>query len=136
MTRRNDAFRCFVGNFLYDPRLRAPHGRPIVVCPIPWGDGGTEIRLTRPLPATGSHTPPSLALEPWALETTSGSRCLLAGGASSLIDGTRLNYFCGTGAKYGPWGYASRRARLWTVFEAPFSAHTLQHRVAIARAWT
>lgn len=135
VTRRDDAFRCLVGNFLYDPCLSAPHGRPIVVCPIPWSEGGTEIHLTRPLPAAGSHAAPSLALEPWALETTSGARCLLAGGASNVIHGTRLNYFCGARAKYGLWGYPSRRAGLWTIFKAPFSAHKLTQRVVIARAW-
>jgi hypothetical protein len=136
VTSRDDAFRCLLGNALFDPSLRSPNGRAIVVWPIPGNESGTEIRLRSPLPAQSSHTPASLALQPWALETTSGARCLLAGGASSLIDGKRLNYFCGAGAKYGLWGYPSRHAKLWTIFEAPFSAHALQHRVAIARAWT
>ena len=135
VTARDDSFRCFVGNFLYDPCLRSPVDRGVVVCPIPWNGTGTEIRLTKPLPTAATHTPPSLALEPWALETTSGARCLLAGGASNVVGGVRLNYFCGARAKYGLWGYPSRRSPLWTIFEAPFSAHSLHHRVAIARAW-
>ncbi len=135
VANRDDAFRCFVGNLLYDPCLRSPVNRRVVVCPIPWDQSGTEIRLTKPLPAPSTHTPPSLALEPWALETTAGARCLLAGGASSVVGGVRLNYFCGAHASYGLWGYPSRRSRLWTIFDAPFSAHSLHHRVAIARAW-
>src|SRR5665213_4238311 len=69
---RDDAWRCTVGNTLYDPCFSSSLAFGIVVCPIPWQGSGTEIHLTKPLPKSSSHTIPSLSLQPWAVET-----CLL-----------------------------------------------------------
>jgi hypothetical protein len=135
VTRRDDAWRCFVGNDLYDPCFSSPLAFGVVVCPIPWSDSGTEIRLTKALPSSGSHTPPSLALQPWAVETAAGAYCLLSSGASDVVHGERLNYFCGKNVKYGLWGFPSRTAQPWTILQAPFTAKVLKHRVAIVRAW-
>jgi hypothetical protein len=135
VTRRDDAWRCFVANTLYDPCFSSPLAFGVVVCPIPWSDTGTEIRLTKALPSSGSHMRPSLALQPWAMETAAGAYCLLSSGASNVVHGKRLNYFCGKNDKYGLWGFPSRRSQPWTILQAPFAANVLKHRVAIVRAW-
>jgi hypothetical protein len=135
VTWRDDAWRCFVGNALYDPCFSSPLAFGVVVCPIPWSDTATEIRLTKALPSSGSHTPPSLALQPWAIETAAGAHCLLSSGASNVVHGKRLNYFCGKNVKYGLWGFPSRKTQPWTILQAPFNAKVLKHRLAIVRAW-
>lgn len=135
VTRRDDAWRCTVGNTLYDPCFSSAFHFGVVVCPIPWQDSGTEIHLTKPLPAPGSHTPPSLSLQPWAVETTAGAFCVLSSGASNSVHGKRLNYFCGKNAKQGLWGFPSRKTQPWTILIAPFNARKLSHRVGLVRAW-
>lgn len=135
VTRRDDAWRCTVGNTLYDPCFSSALAFGVVVCPIPWQGSGTEIHLTKPLPKTSSNTIPSLSLQPWALETVSGSFCLLSSGASSVVHGQRLNYFCGKNAKQGLWGFPSRKTQPWTIQIAPLNAKTLKHRIALLRAW-
>jgi hypothetical protein len=135
VTRRDDAWRCTVGNTLYDPCFSSTLAFGIVVCPVPWQDSGTEIHLTKPLPKSGSHAFPSLSLQPWAVETATGAFCTLSSGASSVVHGQRLNYFCGKNAKQGLWGFPSRKTQPWTILIAPFKAKTLKHRVAVVRAW-
>jgi hypothetical protein len=135
VTRRDDAWRCTVGNTLYDPCFSSSLAFGIVVCPIPWQGSGTEIHLTKPLPKSSSHTIPSLSLQPWAVETVSGTFCLLSSGASSVVHGQRLNYFCGKNAKQGLWGFPSRKTQPWTIRIAPLQAKTLKHRVALLHAW-
>jgi len=135
VTRRDDAWRCLVGNSLYDPCFSSPFSFGIVVCPIPWLGIATEISLSKPLPKSSSHTAPSLSLQPWALETASGSFCTLASGASNVVHGQRLNYFCGRAAKQGLWGFPSRKTQPWTILIAPLNAKVLKHRVAVVRAW-
>jgi hypothetical protein len=135
VTRRDDAWRCLVGNALYDPCFSSQLAFGIVVCPVPWQDSGTEIHLSKPLPASGSHTIPSLSLQPWAVETAAGAFCVLSSGASSVVHGKRLNYFCGKNAKQGLWGFPSRKKQPWTILLAPPNAKVLKHRIAVVRAW-
>ena len=69
------------------------------------------------------------------METAAGAYCLLSAGASNVVHGERLNYFCGKSVKYGLWGFPLRKAQSWTILQAPFTAKALSHRVAIVRAW-
>jgi hypothetical protein len=133
VTRRNDAWRCLVGNSIYDPCFSSTFVVGVVVCPTPWKDTGIEIRLTQPLPQATSHVAPSLALQPWALQTAAGAHCVLSSGASSIVHGQRLNYSCGT--QVGLWGFPKRASQPWTILSAPLNATVLTHRVAILHAW-
>jgi hypothetical protein len=135
VTPRDDAWRCLVGNLILDPCFSSALASGVVVCPTPWNDTGTEIRLTKALPKLLTHTAPSGALAPWAIETAPRADCLLSSGASSVLQGRRLNYFCGAKAKYGLWGFPDRASQPWTIFSAPLRATKLSARVAISRAW-
>src|SRR5271167_394008 len=99
-TPRLDAWRCFVGNYILDPCFSSSHDRGIVLCPdAPWLKTGVKIRLTKPLPhAHGNRSAPSLHAQPWAIELYGLRRCLFASGASTVVEGQRLNYFCGSGS--------------------------------------
>jgi hypothetical protein len=133
---RNDAWRCFVGNFLFDPCFSSALAPGRVVCPNAQVNGGVELRLTKGLPrAMGNHKRPSLRDQPWDIQLASGRHCQFSSGASNFAQGVRLNYFCGAGAKFGLWGFPSRRSEAWTILSAPFTAKHLHTRAAISRAW-
>lgn len=133
---RSDAWRCFVGNELFDPCFSSSAARGKVLCPNLDVDGGTEIRLTKPLPVlSGDRPAPSLSDQPWNVELTSGHHCAFASGASNVVHGKRLNYFCGTGSHSGLWGYPERHTEPWTILFGPFTATSLNDRRAIRRAW-
>jgi hypothetical protein len=136
-TQRSDAWRCSSGNELLDPCFSSPLAAGTVVCPAaPWLHTGITIRLTQPLPsAEADHGAASLARLPWALELYDGSRCLLATGATSVLDGRRLNYFCGGQSKTGLWGAPNRSTQPWRIYRAAFTAKRLTQRVAVRRAW-
>jgi hypothetical protein len=133
---RDDAWRCFVGNYIYDPCFSSSHAHGVVVCPNLEVNGGIEIRLTRPLPP-GFADPgvPSLKDQPWNIELTSGQHCGFSSGASNVVHGQRLNYFCGAGSHDGLWGYPNRRSEPWTILIGPFTATSLHERRAIRHVW-
>jgi eukaryotic-like serine/threonine-protein kinase len=134
---RSDAWRCAVGNILLDPCFSSAHVPGVVICPDADPTSGVEIRLTRSLPRSfANHGVPSASNEPWALELFSGAHCTLSSGATSVVDGTRLNYFCPGDATSGLWGYPRRTSEPWTILTAPFTATTLSQRVAVEHVWT
>jgi hypothetical protein len=137
-TPRRDAWRCFSGNFVLDPCFSSTHDRGVVVCPeAPWLTHGVEIHLTKPLAAAeGNHAAPSPSLRPWALELSNGLRCLFADGATSVVEGNRLNYLCAGANEEGLWGLPNRMSASWTILIAPFQATKLSERVGIRHAWT
>jgi hypothetical protein len=137
-TSRRDAWRCFVGNNIYDPCFSSARYPGFVLCPDePWRSTGIKLLLTKPLPRSlANHDAPSLSPEPWALELYDGRRCRVSTGATSVVEGERLNYFCGGGSEEGLWGFPARRSQPWTILTAPFEATELTERVAVRHAWT
>jgi hypothetical protein len=107
-----------------------------VVCPNTQVAGGIKIHLTRSLPL-GSADPgkPSLRNQPWDIELVSGRHFQLASGATNVVHGVRLNYFCGASCNYGLWGYPRRRTEPWTILIGPFTARPLHRRLAIRHVW-
>jgi hypothetical protein len=136
-TGRHDAWRCASGNYIYDPCFSTAVVKQFVLCPLaPWRNTGIKLLLTRPVPtALANHGALSLRNQPWALELYDGRTCLLSGGASSLVNGIRLNYFCTNGGSTGLWGFPNRRTEPWTIYIAPYSATRLSQRATIKRAW-
>lgn len=133
---RHDAWRCFVGNFIYDPCFSSSAAPREVVCPDLDVTSGIEIRLTRVLPTRYADPgKPSLHNQPWNIQLTDGQHYQFASGASSVVDKARLNYFCGTSCKQGLWGYPRRRTQPWTILIAPFTAKSLHTRQAIRHVW-
>ncbi len=133
---RADAWRCFVRNFIYDPCFSSPHVPGVVVCPTSEVTAGIEIHLTRRLPRGSADTgQPSLRNQPWDIELTNGQHFQFASGASNVVHGVRLNYFCGPKCSYGLWGYPRRTTQPWTILVAPFNAKTLHERRAIRHVW-
>jgi hypothetical protein len=133
---RKDAWRCFVGNGLFDPCFSSTLAPGKVMCPNVQLNGGVEIRLTKGLPrAMGNHKRPSLRDQPWDIQLTSGRHCVFASGASNILHGVRMNYFCDARGAFGLWGFPNRRSEPWTILSAPATARHLHGRSAIRRAW-
>ena len=131
------AWRCMSGNLLYDPCFSSTKAKGIVLCPAPgpWTDSTVEIKLTKGLPTKSANKgKPSTSGSPWAIVTTSGWKCEFITGATTIVNGKRLSYFC-KGTKNGLWGAPSRKSQPWTIFAALPQAKTLTKKVAIRSAW-
>lgn len=135
---RYDAWRCFIGNFIYDPCFSSDAAPGYVVCPNGLVNGGIEIRLTRGLPYRYQDPGnPSTRALPWDIETMSGRHYVILTGATTVDDGQRLNYGCvSRGCTGALWGGPRRHAEPWTILWAPFKATSLHQLVQIRRTWT
>ena len=134
---RGDAWRCMSGNFIYDPCFSSTMFAGIVLCPAtgPWSSAAIEIRLTQSLPRKYENKGrPSTAGLPWALVTTSGWKCLLATGATTVVDGRRANYACSR-TKDWLWGAPTRSREPWRIYAASVTARKLSRTVGIRAAW-
>jgi hypothetical protein len=86
------AYRCFAGNFLYDPCWAERAGTPTVLClAVPWSMTVIRLGLSAPLGAIPPAPAPS---EPWGVELAGGQRCALLQGAHSVFDGRVIDYYC------------------------------------------
>ena len=134
---RSDAWRCLSGNLIYDPCFSSPSASGLVLCPAsgPWSPRAVEIKLTAQLPTRYANPDkPSTNGLPWALVTSSGWKCRLDTGATTVVQGRRANYSC-TGTNDWLWGAPSRRSEPWKISVAPASANELKRRVGIRSAW-
>jgi hypothetical protein len=86
------AYRCFAGNFLYDPCWAERAGSPTVLClAFPWSVTDIRLDVDAPLSAIPAAAGTS---EPWGLELADGQRCLLLQGAHSLFGSRVIDYYC------------------------------------------
>ena len=132
-TQRRDAWRCEVGNLIYDPCFSSSHARGRVACPVTQLDAGLVIRLTRGLPSRYQNTrAPSVRLTPWNVWLTGGQECRWITGASGIISGRRVNYACTGGLLL--LGTPRRTRGLWTI-TAVRSTSGARHTARIAYAW-
>ena len=138
-TPRNDAWRCISGNGLYDPCFSSARAAGIVICPLPWEKVAIEIRLTKVLQSNFvGPARPSVQLQPWAIETDAGAKCVVNSGMGTLINNKRDNYFCGVGGHATIlWGYPNRTHEPWRMQETPATATTLKgsHLVTLRHVW-
>jgi hypothetical protein len=83
---RPDAYRCFAGNYIYDPCFAASQGFPnparIVVCPFPDPNNITVIHLTRSLGGSYPGGSPEIAVSAsptsivWLIVLANGTQVL------------------------------------------------------------
>jgi hypothetical protein len=134
---RPDAWRCFLGNFILDPCFSGKSAATdtFVLCAdSPWRPL-TRLVLTKPLPrATGNRKTNPMRTPPWAIQLRSGARCVFVSGATSLIAGRRINYFCGRNGAVLV-GLPRRGAATWTILVAPRSSARTLSPQPIAHVW-
>jgi dipeptidase D len=88
---RPDAWRCFVGNSIYDPCFAVDGD---VICganPVTTAVS-FALELTKPLPAP--TVPDDTSGHAWLVELPDGTVCEFATGATGGVDGERINYLC------------------------------------------
>jgi hypothetical protein len=134
-TGRSDAFRCIVGNLIYDPCFAPSTGLAgFVLCPLSPLRSVLRIKLTDRLPATtrsGSGDP--MHGLPWTVRLGDGKWCRFINGVTGLVAGMRINYGCSGGGIL--IGTPRRSSRTWTMLYSE-SAQTSRFRtVPVAAAW-
>jgi hypothetical protein len=129
-TNRNDAWRCFAGNFVYDPCFSSAKAAGIVLCPRrPWGSSGVEIKLSQSL--SGGHTKkPSTEGLPWAMQTTSGLKCVFQGMGPFVSTTVFADYACQGGTWL--WNKPNRGSQPWTI---KAGTKTPAQTVQVKKAW-
>jgi hypothetical protein len=133
---RHGVHRCFDGNVIRDPcfsdaRASTASGEPVVVCvEAPWSTHAVSLHLDSE-PSSDSQVRPGGP--PWALQLTSGPRCVFAEGASNVVHGLRLNYVC-AGNRY-LFGTPRTAQPTWRIRLAHSTSGRGWRLVAIARAW-
>lgn len=113
-TQRSDAWRCKSDHTILDPCFAPGEGpSDVVLCLDGTARRMLRMTLTEPLPADAFRTSGDPDPNSLILELANGETCGFASGATSVLAGRRLNYFCdGGGTVYGD---PDRSRPLWTA---------------------
>jgi hypothetical protein len=113
------AYRCLVGNDLYDPCFAdASTAATEVACPsLADPDSVVVIKLTSALPAPATST--GSAIIPWLLVLANGQRCQTITGTGGILGGKDEAYGCPSG---GVYGLPDTSGATWMVSYAPSGA--------------
>ncbi len=88
---RADAWRCMVGNAIYDPCFSQDDSVICGASPV-MPTVSFALTLTEPLPA--AEVPPDAATHAWLVELPDGTVCGYATGATGGVGDERINYLC------------------------------------------
>jgi hypothetical protein len=131
----HNTYRCFAGNGVYDP-CWVQSTKSLVVClSAPWSFRLVQLKVKHYSNA-GRTTKSSKT--PWGVQLANGVQCGLADGATTLIAGKRLSYFC-SHVKDVLYGGVNRSGRTWTIRRATPKGHHGRYRKAgrvnLTKAW-
>ncbi len=149
---RPDAYRCMIGNYIYDPCFTSELLKPTVVCPTaPWRNVAFTAIPTSPLSDIdkgltqqevaldrGAHPrpiPSNVTSNPnyvWALKLSNGVGCFKATGASGGIASLNATFDCTNGGQLE--GAIDTANVLWTAVYFPPATH-VAIQMPIAEAW-
>ncbi|HVC80575.1 MAG TPA: hypothetical protein VNL35_08775 [Chloroflexota bacterium] len=88
---RSDAWRCIVGNEIFDPCFSpSPHATWVICDVQPGKPVGIKVTLSKPL---ATHAPAS-DKQPWVITLGDGTSCGFISGATFGVGGQRANYQC------------------------------------------
>ena len=126
---RADAWRCIVGNAIYDPCFSSMQHATFVVCDAsPTRPVGIRVNLPRALP-THSH---ARGGQPWILKLGDGSTCTFVTGATFGIGQERANYECSDKA----WvAGIPTSGRVWLAVKAQLSSKVGPNGPMASRIW-
>jgi hypothetical protein len=83
-----------------------------VIClEAPWSHSAIRLHVTKGYDNSAMTTP---ARQPWGLTLARGRRCVLAQGATGVVHGRRMSYFCQHSTTV-LLGEPNRSKRVWTI---------------------
>jgi hypothetical protein len=110
---RDDAWRCMVGNEIFDPCFAVSSAQTIVCDADPaTNKPGFVLKLTEPLPAPDVPAQVKQSYQGWLVQLSDGTICSYATGATTGVNGERVNYLCSD--KWGLLGDL-HPGRVWTA---------------------
>jgi hypothetical protein len=115
-----NAYRCFAGNTILDPCwVQAGSSHSHVLClTAPWSHAAIRLHVTK----YDNSTMVSPSREPWGIRLANGTRCALVQGASSVVHGRRLSYFC-QNSKTVLLGNPNRSKPVWRIHTGRSNKH-------------
>lgn len=133
-TTAPNAYRCLVGNDLYDPCFAdATSAAGEVACPNPaHPDSVVVIKLTAALPAPATSAGSTII--PWLLVLANGQQCQTITGTGGTLGGKDEAYGCPGG---GVYGLPDTSGATWMVWYAPSGAPaSAMTQVSVTKAYT
>ena len=129
---RPDAYRCTVGNNIYDPCFMVNATQAL--CPVngPWANQGLLLNGAALPSGTTPNQDAGTKGPPWAIQLADGTNCLEISGATSVTAGQRLGYVCPGGV--GLYGNVQRSSPAWMIYVGTAHSATLATK-PIAVAW-
>ncbi len=101
---RPDAWRCMVGNQIFDPCFALADGKSVECGANPWkSKPGFRLNLTEPLPKPDitAQTAALAAKSCWLLVLADGTVCTPATGTRAMVAGEMTTYYCESKQKNG-----------------------------------
>lgn len=132
---RSDAWRCIVGNEIYDPCFsKTAHAKWVICDAAPGKPLGIKVTLSAPLPTHAK----AQDKQPWLLTLGDGVTCGFVTGGTFGVGGQRANYACSVKTDWiigspvpGKVWYAVRaRMRTDTGVNEPAAAHVWAQSIA------
>ncbi len=127
---RPGAWRCMVGNEIYDPCFSNSGLTSAVICDAnpAKGSPGFILKLTQPLPEPSSRAPAHP--RPWLVKLADGSTCEIQTGTIAFVAGLDIPYGCSDSQKCNDNGcpYMTgltdkfKRGKLWMADKVAFSS--------------
>lgn len=127
---RPGAWRCMVGNGIYDPCFSTPRLSGAVICDANPATGaqGFVLKLTKPLPQSSPGVPSQP--RPWLLRLADGSRCEILTGTIAFVAGLDVPYGCSDSQKCSDNGcpYMTgltdkfKRGKVWIADKVAFNS--------------
>jgi hypothetical protein len=127
------AYRCFAGNRIYSVCYLDegdPESSSLLCVSSPWARSAVRLTFDESPNGGDSARPGGL---PWALELRSGTRCVWVGGATTVVEGRRLNYGCFNGRVL--FGSPDTSRSTWRIRVARDGEGRGMRKVAIRAAW-
>jgi hypothetical protein len=129
-----NSYRCFSGNKIVEPCWAQKPKRFAVCLRQPWSFRLVQLKVTG---GYSGHLPRKPNALPWGVQLANGEQCLVAEGASGVVRGKRINYFCAH-THDALYGKVHKHHPVWRIRKAkPTGGGHYQPvgRVGLTKAW-
>jgi hypothetical protein len=147
--RRRGAYRCMIGNEIYDPCFTNLNLSGAVICGAnpASGEKGFILKLTKRLPKPSGHQPSHP--RPWLVKLADGTTCEIQTGTTAFVAGVVVPYGCSDSQKCDDSGcpYMTgltedfKQGKVWMADKVSFSSSAnglkllSRNQVPVAAVW-